>query len=777
MGSSGPSEKKSILIDAPDWSADASSTTPESDVESQDLPSSQASAAGLYYLYIFSLHGFYFEAFYEDQDGMSAKTTTDSSQELSSCDPKGGREADGDNATTNAASGSGEPNENDDLLGADDPLGSRGILNSASLLRRLLLMRKKRQRAIAAQPPPDLLEGSKVTDVKSLSTAETLKSKFLRARAMERQVRLLKNAEEVQTKVLAKLLRSKKKRALLVGMHTEESSTGSSQPTIVGHCATEHLHQSDEVAKTDAKVVLLSEFFKDMAVYQPSQQELQDKHVQEAVDEKAENELLGDFADFFEGDAALQNIVDEEKWLPSDERAIKRKVLMQERTLRSRGKVKSLRMVRSGAAVSVLVAGTTPLTSEDYISTAQYIEELMREVSREDAKTLATDNCSTALTPKEVETEQLTVSWTFAQNRTQPRATSARTPTKFKESGKQDLQHFVDKRRRAEWMKSQYIQHLVASEHATRHQENPLRSPFIPSMQTFHDQEQSMPWQAIWEAPSAGNTLADPQELAPGSAAVLEACHSLQASRRLAPPRSPHRPPGRPKTAASPWTETGFGSASPRCEISTASQSAAFSYHNTRRIRSAQTRAMKAPTTFSDTLNEATTAPVDGVALFDTMHRSDIASNANGDTAYRHPSLAASRSDSIRKIACEQQEEPAKLACEPNSPSATRSSTNDSISPLEGGGGHPVTAASPSKEHRKGEVTRQASPAQVTKSRKKRPVTKQSDAEKRFSRQVHELLAISIELKKNAESERASTAAVGVIADHKQSLTSTVQRP
>lgn len=669
---------------------------------------------------------------------------------------------DGDDDATTAASGSTETNEEGHLLGADDPLGTKRILNSASLLRRLLLMRKKHQKAIEAQPPPDLLKGSKVTNVKSLSAAETLKSKFLRARAMERQVRLLKNAEEVQTKVLVKLMRSKK-RGLLTGTHIEASSPGSSQPTLVSHSATEHLH-SDEAAKTDARVVLLSEFFKDMAVYQPSQQELQDKHSQQAVDEKAENALLDHFANFFEGDSALQNLVDEEKWLPSDERAIKRKALIQERTLRSKGKASSHRTVCNSAAVSALTADTTPLTSEDYISTAQYIEELMREEAREEANASALDNRSIAFTPEAVEAAQLRISWNYAQHRTQPQAMSARTQTKIKDE-KRDLRDFVDQSRRDEWMKSQYIQHLAASEHVGGHHESPLRSPFIPKMQTFHEQEQSMPWQAVWdvEAFAATCTLADSSELTVG------ADRSQLPPKRPPVPKSPHRPPERPKTAANLWTTA--GSASPRCEINTASQSAAFSYQNTRRIRSAQVRATQAP---SFVPGRGTNPPP---ALGTLLIQQAIVSNTMGSPVY--PSSDGS------KLGCTitdaQQEKTSKpefaelahtaIQSLPQEPNPAREvgvcpssgSTRSCAVPLGNYHEPPLAASSVAQQHHKVQMTQQASPVQekeAKKMKKKRTGRKQGNAEKRFARQVHELLAISTELKKIAESERASTSEV-----------------
>lgn len=670
--------------------------------------------------------------------------------------------ADGDEDATTVASGSTETNEEDHLLVADDPLGAKRILNSASLLRRLLLMRKKCQKAIEAQPPPDLLEGSKVTNVKSPSAAETLKSKFLRARAMERQVRLLKNAKEVQTKVLVKLMRSKKKRGLLTGMHLEESSSGSSQPTLVSHSATEHL-QSDEATKTDARVALLNEFFKDMAVHQPSQQELQDKHSQQAVDEKAEDALLDHFTNFFEGDSALQNLVDEEKWLPSDERAMKRKALIQERTLRSKGKASSHRTVCNNAAASALAADTTALTSEDYINTAQYIEELMREIAREEANASALDNRSTALTPEAVEAAQLRISWNYAQHRTQPRATSARTQTKFKDE-KRDLRDFVDQRRRNEWMKSQYIQHLAASEHVGGHHESPLRSPFIPKMQTFHEQEQSMPWQAVWDAEAfaAKSALADSSELAVG------ADRSQLPPKRPPMPKSSHRPPERPKTTANPWAA---GSASPRCEINTASQSAAFSYQNTRRIRSAQVRATQAPSFVPG--REPNSPP----ALGSPLIQQAIVSNAIGSPVY--PSSDGSKLGGT--ITDAQQEKTSKpefaelvyiaIRSPPQEPNPAREvdvcpssgSMRSCAVPLGNYHEPPVTASSAAQQHHKVQVAQQASPVQekeVKKMKKKRTGRKQSNAEKRFARQVHELLAISTELKKIAESERASASEV-----------------
>lgn len=726
---SGPNESKSIFIDAPErLSSEDSSTIPESDTDDQEPSTPTPSAAGLYYLYIFSLHGFYFEALYTDRDQLSAHGTSNG-QDVSSGDAPNEAGTSVEDDAMNGALGSGEANKAYDLTHAADVLGAARVLNSASLLKRLLLLRKKRQQAIAAEPPPDLLEGARVTCTKSLSVAETLKSKFLRARAIERQVRLLKKEELVQTKVLAKLLRAKNKRGLLTGAAQIEEAISSSDHTATddGGSRPEHPQSDEDKVKSDAKVALLSDFFKDMAVYQPSQQELQDTHLQQAVDDKKEDALLDHFADCFEDDTALQNLLDEEKWLTSDERALKRKALMQERTSRGKVKAGSLRSIRATAAASSLGEDTTPLTSEDYVSTAKYIEELMQEVAREETESASADNSSRGLTPDDRNAAQLTISWTYAQHR-------AQTPTNCKNE-KHSIHVFVDEHRRPEWMQSQYVQNLAASEHSTRHQENSLRSPFIPSMQSFQDQEQSLPWQAVWEAPIAKSLVRDPCELTVGG-------DITEQSPRRQTPRSPRRPPQRPKTAAS--ASSFSGSASPRCEISTASQSAAFAYHNTKRIRSAYVRAMKAPPTASDSIAEGANTPID-----DIITASNVGKKRSPVSQVRDPDQRGC--DSSCKSTHALGENHARLDFAEIGPAADRSPTGK-----VDGRQKPHVPTSFSPNEKPNVEVQQASPVQVVKPKttKKRLGKRQSDAEKRFSRQVNELLAISDELKRNAESER-----------------------
>lgn len=167
-------ETKTIVIDDPTWTRTSGATAPDTDTPDAE-DAAMPSAAGLYYLYIFSLHGFYFELQYDDVE--------DHEQQLESS-ADGATTRDQDAAGNSAALESATADDGDDQNGTEESADADAVLvspgaicTSASLLRRLLLLRKKRQQALAAAPPPELLEGSKVTHVKTASVAETLKSK------------------------------------------------------------------------------------------------------------------------------------------------------------------------------------------------------------------------------------------------------------------------------------------------------------------------------------------------------------------------------------------------------------------------------------------------------------------------------------------------------------------------------------------------------------------------------------------------------------------------
>lgn len=118
-------------------------------------------------MYIFSLHGLYFEACYGDHL-------------VSQCDAKGvpqsavlndapGEKIEGLDQVTETAASSGS----NGATNVDIP-SSGSILSSASLLRRLLLLRKKRQQTLVALPPSAVLEGARLSSEKA---ATTLRSK------------------------------------------------------------------------------------------------------------------------------------------------------------------------------------------------------------------------------------------------------------------------------------------------------------------------------------------------------------------------------------------------------------------------------------------------------------------------------------------------------------------------------------------------------------------------------------------------------------------------
>lgn len=160
---SGSNESKTVFIDSMHWSHPADQPV----VESPDT-----SMVGLYYLYIFSLHGFYFEALYEDQE--SAQSRSRDQDAVVASHPVNDETKARDDVP--GSSDSAAPPELSETTAASFVSGG-SVSTSADLLRRLLFLRKKRQLAIAALPPPEILEGAKVTNVRTASVAETLKSK------------------------------------------------------------------------------------------------------------------------------------------------------------------------------------------------------------------------------------------------------------------------------------------------------------------------------------------------------------------------------------------------------------------------------------------------------------------------------------------------------------------------------------------------------------------------------------------------------------------------
>uniref|UniRef100_K3WJH3 Uncharacterized protein n=1 Tax=Globisporangium ultimum (strain ATCC 200006 / CBS 805.95 / DAOM BR144) TaxID=431595 RepID=K3WJH3_GLOUD len=331
-----------------------------------------------------------------------------------------------------------------------------------------------------------------------------------------------------------------------------------------------------------------------MAAYHPSLQEMLDEQTEQGASDKKEDALLDNVSDFFENDLALQNLLDEEKWLTLNEKAAKRKALMQERLRICKDKPSSSGGARESPA-TLRDSNEEPakLTSEDYITTAEYIEALMKEVSDEESKLLAgVEQSDMHIAQTARSFNEMKASWNFAQYRSQSRATSARISASRKAEGQHMLEH-VEPSRRDEWINSGYIQRLSASEkqaHQNHHQTNPLRFPYVPKVQTLHIHEQHLPWKPLWEVAIGDDELNDEQ---------YGKSKSDQQSPATYAPMNP-RPPSseRPRTAS---TSLASG-------CSTASQSATFSYINRKKIYSAASaRVYQATDTYRESFSPVAT--------------------------------------------------------------------------------------------------------------------------------------------------------------------------
>lgn len=550
---------------------------------------------------------------------------------------------------------------------------------------------------------------------------------------MERQLRVSQHAEQLQAKVVAKLTRLKKRRELFFGAQSERSIVGSADDRMMHS-------QANDLAKVDAKATLLSEFFKEMAAYQPSQQALRDEQTQRVLAVKKEEELLETFADFFESDMALQNLLNQEKWVSPEDKAAKRKARTSNAALQSHQ----------------MSTESTTLTSEDYVRTAQYIEELMREVSREEEEDGSRSaRVKRVLSPHSEATkaDQLSISWAYAQRRTQGRSTGARTPmTRDHTEGKQEeVPESVEQTRRDEWMKSAYIQELGVSEQASRVQYSALRAPFIPSRQSFHDQEERLPWQPIWEVPVASPAIEVEPQLS------WEKRSADPSQNRL---RSPHRAPTRPKTAV------GSGTTS---SCSTASHSAAFSYQNSRRIRSAQqarypsTSSTKSPALTTADASSSSAPRRPQLPATPRLSKDNAASNDDAEatftmtnmTSSSHPVKQQPRGDG-------DQRSPEHTTAKEGAKQTNTVPASDSIRVVT-----PCSQAT--TQHPKRETTARATTVEAadaaarqisSQARKKKKKTRQgskaSGTDKRFALQVQELLAVTAVVRESEQTEASS---------------------
>ncbi|KAF1316322.1 hypothetical protein FI667_g15493, partial [Globisporangium splendens] len=366
------------------------------------------------------------------------------------------------------------------------------------------------------------------------------------------------------------------------------------------------------------------------------------------------------------------------------------------------------------------------LTSEDYVTTAEYIEALMKEVSDEESKLLAGVEWSdmrVAQTTRDA--DEMKASWDFAQYRSQSRATSERTSASRKAEGQQIL-GYVEPIRRGEWMNYGYIQRLSASEkqaHQNQHQTNPLRSPCVPKEVAIGDDE-----------------LSDEQEKKHKSD---QQCPGKYATMNLRPPSS-----GRPRTA----------SISLASGCSTTSQSATLSYINRRKIHSAASaRVYEAIGTHRESSSPIATPSEkcksssrfdfdESVPIGSLNTISDLILNSVDSAFTKHieaPRITSNGSETSPKEAEVTQN------CSTGTPQMT--TTNANLSTVD---------AQQLRAEKIDAILHESPTKKVTTKKKRRSRRAQDHARKRFDLQVQELVSISAALKRHSESERKATATV-----------------
>lgn len=481
---------------------------------------------------MFSIHGIYYDAFWENlSPGLEALVEVGPSN--GDATTSGPSEAD---AITIQAVLEQSSTERDELSSVQS--SSESMRSSANLLRRLLLLRKKRQ---AAEPPPEFVPGANVFSTKTLTIAATLRAKFLRARALERRTRLLRNEDSLRSKVLAKLLRSQEKSGLprqKTARGIGEFSLGDTEPSVEEGNATK--------ARVEARVNLLTHFFREMAMHQPTFRELNVEECSLDAEGQQQDEILDHFGDLFGSDIALHNLLDQEKWMSAEEKKKRRATLLQER-LNLKGSAKETKE-------------QVQFCSEDYEATVGFIERLTLEVEGEQADAGDKSVIDSAF-------EEMKASWAYSNERT-------RKSGQVKHERQAALFNDLQAQRREQWMRSKYIQHLAAQEDQCNqaHRLSALKSPLITSKQHLQGQTQVLPWQAVWEVIDQKQ----PAVLKTSTIADTEAAgNHTQLLSRKACEFSPRRPIERPKTA--------------RPTDQVASESAKFACANTRRILSART--------------------------------------------------------------------------------------------------------------------------------------------------------------------------------------------
>lgn len=352
------------------------------------------------------------------------------------------------------------------------------------------------------------------------------------ARVIEREKAFADGLTELLAKQNASFKRSR------------QPPTGSSCPGNQLACSSllAHVPASDDVFET--QVQLLASFFREMAVHVPSEADTCDES--NGIDGK----LVDQFSELFERDTKLLNMLDEEKWMPDEER--------------------SKRVQLRANAMPSNVFGDSEPAHDDYINTARYIEALMRDVAQQeqgDDDALNTEKQRTGATDA---LQHLQASWTYAQHR----VSSEAQPQRQMQAQKLQLESV----RREEWMKSHHVTDLASQARFTA-ASSPTRTPMSLSKTAFDKERRDLPWNPVWE-------VIDSSENVTGCISPRQEESSAHDGLF-----SPKRPRERPRTTSTTERSAYSTARSGEGEIKqldggteTAAASASFAYANRRRL-------------------------------------------------------------------------------------------------------------------------------------------------------------------------------------------------
>ncbi|ETP55308.1 hypothetical protein F442_00094 [Phytophthora nicotianae P10297] len=408
---------------------------------------------------------------------------------------------------------------------ADNP-NKFSEVTSSRLLKDLLQLQKIRQLDKTSEPLPDMVVGTPVSTTKPGSTTESLRSKILRSRQEARYSRYLELQAEIQSKILER--KTSRKTTTQESDHSDESVQIPLSPD----------------SELEKRVNQLAAFFHEMAVHQPRDDELIGGAT-EAAEAVAEEQLLKRFSEMFDYDSDLQNALDEEKWSTDPVKIARRRDSIY------------TNLPKTMPTTRADIPDKCSRTYEDYENTAQYIEQLMEDVTNHTAQQQEQQNLEDEERKRAVVT-QLVDSWQYTQHRVYKAETRKRIDE-------------MEKKRRSQWLQSEYIQ--------AKRGDKPERPVLILPKQRFLVQEHSIPSNAIWEVPGASNNPAE--VILPSGPAVDLVSPMRPTSPHTEKVFKPQRPLVRPATVAT----------SERSSNITALRSAAISRARVRRIRSAHSTA------------------------------------------------------------------------------------------------------------------------------------------------------------------------------------------